>query len=451
MNASDQMGQEKIAKLLLKFSIPAIVAMIVNAVYSIVDRIFIGRVVGPDAFAGAFVVFPIILILMAFSSLSGFGGAALTSIKLGQKKEEEAKLILGNAFLLLIITAIIFTSISVIFSEPILRFFGANDKIMPYAKEYLKFLAIGFPFQMLGFGLNNFMRSVGKPKLAMTSMLVGAITNIILDILFIYALKLGIKGAAIATVIAQVVAFIFVFKFFIFDRSTNVRIEIAYMAPQLSIIKKILALGATQFSIQIINSIITLVYNRVLSEAGGEIAISTFGIINSIVTIIILPVFGINQGSQPIVGYNFGAKKYNRVKDTLKLAIGVATIFTSIGFILTQFFTKSLVKLFTSNKVLIEASDEAVKIFFISFIIVGFQIVSSNYFQAKGQPMKSFIMSISRQGLILFPAIFILANKFGLKGIWYAAPLSDIIAAVITGLFLFSDIKNMNKKINNTN
>ncbi|MDO5707811.1 MAG: MATE family efflux transporter [Andreesenia angusta] len=447
MSTSNQLGEEKISKLLLSFSIPAIVAMVVNAIYNIVDRVFIGRVVGSDAFAGAFVVFPIILILMAIGSLSGFGGAALTSIRLGQKREEEAKFILGNAFIILVISGIVFTAVLLIFPEPILKFFGAKDKVLPHSKEYLRYLAFGFPFQMLGFGLNNFVRAIGKPKLAMTSMLSGAIVNIILDALFIYFMGLGIKGAAIATAIAQIIAFLIVFIFFISEKNTEMRLEIAYMTPQFCIIKKILALGMTQFSIQLLNSIITLIYNRVLSETGGAIAISTYGIINSILTIIILPVFGINQGSQPIVGYNYGAKNYKRVKDTLKLAIGVATIFTSIGFILTQFFTKSIVGLFTKNPELLKTADHGVKLFFLSFIIVGFQIVSSNYFQAKGLPMKSFIMSISRQGLILVPALLILSRKYGLNGIWYAAPLSDVLAAILTGIFLFFDLKDMNRKM----
>lgn len=444
MNTSQQLGEEKISSLLFKFSLPAIVAMLVNAIYNVVDRMFIGRLVGPEAFAGAFVAFPIILIVVAFGNLAGFGGASLTSIRLGQKKEEEAKMIFGNSFLLSVILAVLFTGAIFIFMEPILRFFGSTDEIMDYSKQYMGFVALGFPFQIIAISLNSFMRALGKPKLAMSTMLIGAIANIIMDALFMYVLDMGIIGAAIATSIAQVLSFTFVIQYFLSKRAP-IRLERAYMVPQFFQIRKILALGMTQFSIQLLNSLITLIYNRILAEHGGAIAISTYGIISSVLSVIVLPVFGLNQGSQPIVGYNYGAENYDRVKATLKLAIKYATIFTTLGFIVTQFFTTYLVQLFTKDPELINAASHGVRKFFMMFIIVGFQIVSSNYFQAKGLPLRSFILSISRQGLILVPALFILSRAYGLDGIWYAAPLADAASAVFTGAVLFYDMKKMNQ------
>lgn len=445
MDTSRQLGEDKISRLLLKFSLPAIVAMLVNAIYSVVDRMFIGQIVGSEAFAGAFLSYPLVLIAVAFGGLAGFGGASLTSIRLGQKKNEEAKIILGNSFFLLMLISIVFTVLVLIFTKPILRAFGGEGEALVQAEIYLKYLAIGFPFQINGIGLNNFIRAQGEPNVAMRTMLVGAVTNIALDAIFMYVLGMGIAGAAIATVIAQLISLALIIKFLV-SKKSMIKLSLNHMFPQICLIRQILALGFAQFMIQLLNSSITLVYNRLLGMHGGSIAISSYGVISSILTIIVLPIFGLNQGLQPIIGYNYGAKKYDRVKSAFFMAAGAASVVTLIGFIVTQLFTESLVRLFTTNAELIKEASYGTRIYFMFFIIVGFQIVSSNYFQAKGYPLKAFVMSILRQGVILIPGLFILSSKFGLSGIWYAAPLSDLTSFFVTTAFLVNDFKKMNQE-----
>ncbi len=445
MDASKQLGEDRILSLLVKFSLPAIVAMLVNAIYSVVDRMFIGQIVGSDAFAGAFLSYPLVLMAVALGSLAGFGGASLTSIRLGQNRTEEARIILGNSFFLLVFLSTIFTAGMLIYSKPILQVFGGEGKALEHAITYLKYLSIGFPFQIISIGLNNFIRAQGDPKVAMKTMLAGAISNIILDALFMYVFGMGIAGAAIATVIAQLITLVMIMHYFL-STKTLVRLKICYMAPQICLIRQILALGFAQFVTQMLNSSITLIYNKLLGMHGGAIAISSYGIISSILTIIVLPIFGLNQGVQPIIGYNYGAKKYDRVKSAFFSAATAATVVTILGFIVIQLFTEPLVRLFTSDKELIKEASYGARIYFMVFMIVGFQIVSSNYFQAKGYPLRAFTMSILRQGVILIPGLFILSGKYGLTGIWYAAPLSDTTSFFVTTILLFKDFKKMNEE-----
>jgi len=443
MDRSKQLGEESIGKLLLRFSIPAIIGMMVNAMYNVVDRIFIGKGIGSLGIAGIFVGYPLSLILMAFSMLIGIGGNALVSIKLGEKREKEAEIILGNSFLLLILINTTVSILGLIFLEPLLKLFGASKNILPFSMDYMKIILLGAPIQSIGFGLNNFIRGEGNPKIAMGTMLIGAILNTILDPIFIFIFNMGIKGAAIATIISQLVSTIWVLSYFTGSKSL-LKIKKENLRLQGYIVKGIISIGLAPFSMQIAASIVTVLLNNNLQKYGGDIATSSMAAINSITMMILMPIFGINQGAQPIIGYNFGAKKYDRVKTALKSAILFATIIASIGFVLTQTIPEKLIGVFGKNeKELIIVGSKAIRIYLSMLPIIGFQIVSSNYFQATGKPKQAMLLSLSRQVIVLIPALIILPKLFQLTGVWMAGPVSDLIASVITAKFLLNDLKKL--------
>ena len=444
LDKSKQLGEENIGKLLMKFSIPAIVGMLVNALYNVVDRIFIGRGVGKLALSGVTVTFPIANIILAFGMLVGIGTAALISIKLGQQKKEEAEHILGNAFTLIIIISLIVTVMGLIFLEPMLIKFGASSETLPYAKEYIRIILIGVIFQNIGFGLNNTIRSEGNPRVAMITMLIGGILNTILDPLFIFVFHMGTKGAAIATVISQAVNTIWVLAYFFGGRSA-LKIRYKNLKLDFKVVMSIFAIGMSPFSMQIAASIVTIISNRSLVKYGGDLALGAMGIIMSIAMMVLMPIFGINQGSQPIIGYNYGAKKYDRVKHTLKLAILAATIITTTGFILIQLFPRQLISIFNKDPELINIGIRGIRTYLFMIPVIGFQIISSNYFQAIGKAKISIFLGLSRQVIILIPLLFILPRFFGLNGVWVSGPSSDLIASILTAIFLFVEIRHLNK------
>lgn len=444
LDKSKQLGEENIGKLLMKFSIPAIVGMLVNGLYIVVDRAFIGRGVGELALSGVTVTFPIANIILAFGMLVGIGTAALISIKLGQQKKEEAEHILGNALTLIIITSILVTVLGLIFLEPMLIKFGASSETLPYAKEFITIILIGVIFQNIGFGLNNTIRSEGNPRVAMFTMLIGGILNIILDPLFIFVFHMGTKGAAIATVISQSVNTIWVLYYFLGGKSV-LKIRYKNLKLKMKIVKDIFAIGMSPFSMQIAASIVTIISNISLVKYGGDLALGAMGVIMSMAMMILMPIFGINQGSQPIIGYNYGAKKYNRVKQALKLAILGATIITTSGFVILQLFPKQLIGIFNKDPELIAIGAHGIRIYLFMIPVIGFQIVSSNYFQAIGKAKISIFLGLSRQVIILIPLLFILPRFLGLNGVWVSGPVSDALASILTAMFLFVEIKHLNK------
>ncbi|MGV8982171.1 MATE family efflux transporter [Clostridium sp.] len=444
MDKSKQLGEENIGKLLMKFSIPAIVGMLVNALYNVIDRIFIGRGVGKLALTGVTVTFPVANIILAFGMLVGIGTAALISIKLGQQKKEEAEHILGNALTLIIITSIIVTGLGLLFLEPMLIRFGASSETLPYAKEYIRIILIGVVFQNIGFGLNNTIRSEGNPRVAMYTMLIGGILNTVLDPIFIFVFHMGTAGAAIATVISQAVNTIWVLAYFLGGKSV-LKIHCKNLKLNVKVVMGIFAIGMSPFSMQIAASIVTIISNNSLVQYGGDLALGSMGIIMSIMMMVLMPIFGINQGSQPIIGYNYGAKKYHRVKHALKLAILAATIITTTGFIIIQLFPVQLISIFNKDPELIAVGVHGIRIYLLMIPVIGFQIVSSNYFQAIGKARISIFLGLSRQVIILIPLLFILPRFWGLDGVWMSGPSSDAIASILTAIFLLVEIKHLNK------
>lgn len=445
MERSIQLKNESIGKLLFKFSLPAIAGMIVNAFYNVVDRIFIGNFVGAKALSGLTSTFPIAFIIMAFGMLIGIGSAACISIRLGQNKHEESERILGNAFTLIIIISLILTILGLVFKEQILLAFGASKETLSYAIEYINIIVIGIVLQNIGFGLNNIIRAEGNPKIAMYTMLIGGVLNIILDYIFMAFFNMGIKGAALATIISQGVSSLWVLRYF-FSGNSTLKLKKENLKLDIGLIKNIIAIGMSPFAMQLAASLVTAIQNRTLNAHGGYIAVGVIGAINSITMLIFMPVFGINQGAQPIIGYNYGAKEYKRVKEALKLAILAATVIFIIGYIVIQLFPKYMILPFGNDPELLKLGTYAIRINCMVMPIVAFQVIAANFFQAIGKALISMILSLSRQVIILIPLLIILPKFLGLNGVWISTPISDFLASVLTAIFLVKQIMILNKE-----
>ncbi len=449
---SIRLGKEPIKSLLIEFSVPAIIGMLVNALYSVVDTIFIGRGVGEFAIGGVFVGMPIAIMAMAFGMLVGVGGNTLVSIRLGQDKTEDAERILANSFVLLIVISIILIVLGRSFLEPMLLAFGATESNLPYAMDYMTVIIYGAIFQIVGFGMNNFIRGEGNPKIAMVTMLIGALINTILDPIFIFILDMGIRGAALATVISQFISCVWVLRYF-FGGKSLLKIRRENLRLRLHTVLEIFSFGFAPFSIQIAASMVSVLMNNSLKRFGGDMAISSMSVIQSIDQLVLMPVFGINQGVQPIIGYNYGAEKYDRTKEAFKYAAIAATVFTVLGFFLSQFFPKQLFKLFLKDKTSIENISKVgvpgLRIYMSVIFLVGYQVIGSNFFQATGQPKKAMLLSLSRQVLILIPSLILLPRLIepGILGVWLATPFSDLIATFITTILLVNNFKEIDSKI----
>lgn len=451
MNKTTQLGEEKISTLLIKFSIPAITGMLVKALYNVVDRAFVGRGVGSLGIAGVTVVFPLMMFLVAFGMLIGLGGGALCSLYLGRGEKEQANVILGNVVILDVVVIGTLCLGGLYFMEPILELFGASELVMPYAKDYFRIILWGGIFNEIGFGVNNFIRAEGNPLIAMCTMLIGGILNIVLDPLFIFVFDLGIKGAAWATVISQIASSIWVMHYFLRGNSV-LKIYKKNLRLRVDIVKKIIKMGSAPFAMQIAASSIQVILNNILGIYGGDLAISGVGIINSFMMAMQTLLFGINHAAQPIIGFNYGARKYERVKETLKLAIFAGTFIVSTTYILLKIFPTEIITLFNrDNQELIEFGSRAIQIFLFALPVVGFQIVSANYFQAVGKPYKAMILSLSRQVIIFLPAVLILPKFWGLDGVLLAQPVADITAAILTGILLIFEVKRLDQDYKSTN
>lgn len=449
---TERLGQDQIPKLLMEFSIPATVGMLVNALYNIVDRMYIGN--SPDlgalGIAGITITFPITLLLMSTTFLFSIGGSTLFSIHLGKEKPEEAKKYFGSSILMIIIVSLGFMAIGINFLDPILKLFGASQQILPYAHEYMNLVLYGSVFQGLSMGFNAFIRADGSPKTAMISMFIGAGFNIVFDPIFIYVFKWGMTGAALATIGGQIMSTLWVLSYFFSDRC-NHRLELKYLRFGSRRVAQIMRTGVPSFLRQIANSLVNIIINISMARYGGDIAVSGMGIINSVQTLMIMPVFGIIQGTQPIIGYNFGARKFQRVKEALKLAIFVSTAIVSFGWLITRLFPDVIIRLFSKDIELIEFGTHAVKAWFLCLPVVGFQVVSTSYFQAVGKAKSAAFLTSTRQLLFLIPAVLVLPVMFGVDGILYAAPFADIMSAIITGGWLFKEFRSVNVEVKDEN
>ncbi len=441
MQQTKQLGEASITKLLLKFSIPATVGMLVNALYNVVDRIFVGNGVGRPALSAITAEFPMTLVVMAFNMLIGIGASTLISIRLGEGKEEEAQEIMGNSFVLFLIVGAFVTVFGLIFLEPILELLGASPEVMPYAKDYAGILTAGTLFFTIGMGMNNMIRAEGNPKIAMATMLIGAVTNIILDPIFIYVFNWGIKGAAIATIISKAISAIWVLRYFLTGIG-HLQLEIRKIKMKTAHIISILSLGIAPFIIQLAASLLNLILNNSLMFYGGDLAMAAMGIVNGITNLMLMPLFGISQGLQPIIGYNYGAGNFSRVKEALQKGMLLATAISIFGFMIIMIFPSQLVALFDRKDAdLIAMGAEGLQIFLMTLPILGALIVGSNYFQAIGKPKRALFLSLTRQLLFFIPSIIILPKFWGLNGIFYSGPVSDVLATSIMSFLLIRELK----------
>lgn len=440
------LGTQSIPKLLLKYSVPAIIGMMVNALYNVVDRIFIGNIpgAGPLAITGVGICLPIMTIILAFSMLVGIGATTNISIKLGQGKRDEAEKIIGNSITLAIVIGFIITILGILFCEPILRVFGASDSTLPYAKDFIYIILGGTIFSMLGYTLNTTIRGDGNPKLSAIIMIVGCLTNIILDAVLIFVFHLGIKGAAIATVIAQLVTAVWGLSYYVKGKS-NLKFKKSSLRLDKNLVKPVFAIGSAPFAMQLATSLVQVISNNALKTYGGDLAIGAMATVSSIALMISMPIFGLNQGAQPIIGFNFGAAKYDRANKAFKLSAIVAVIIMTTGWLLIQTVPQLIVGMFNRDPKLMEMSVTGARIYLLMLPIIGISITGSNYIQSIGKAKTAIILSLLRQVIILIPMILILPKFLGLDGVWYAQPVSDFLATVITIIILYREFKSQQK------
>lgn len=443
----ERMGEENVGKLLLSFSIPAIIGMVVNAMYTVIDRIFVGRGVDALALTGVTMTFPYMMVVLAIAMLIGIGATTLVSIKLGERKKEDAEQIVFNAFIMSVVAAIILNVAGYIFLDQMLLAFGAEGRVLGYAKEFMIIMFIASVFQIIAFVMNSIMRGSGNAKTAMITMLVGAILNIILNPIFIFVLHLGIKGSALATLISMFVSCVWIFACFLGKRSI-LKLRFKNMKINFELMQKIAITGIGPFIMQMTGGLILLIFNIQLKKYGGDYAVAAMGIMNSIVMLFAMPIFGINQAVQPIIGYNFGAKKPARILEALKLGMMAATIICCIGFVFVMGFSEQIIKTFSGNiPELLAIGKNGIIIFTLTFPIIGFQIVGAGYFQAVGKVKHATILSMLRQFILLIPFLIILPLFFGLNGVWAAGPSSDIGAGLVTGIVLWRELKKIKNDV----
>lgn len=440
-----RLGEEKISKLLVKLSLPATIGMMVNALYNLVDTIFVGRGVGALAIGGLTIAFPIQMIIMAFAQMIGIGAASAISRSLGAKEIEKADYVAGNSFLLIVILSSIIAAIGLFFTEPMLRLFGATDTILPYAKDYITIILWGSIFFSFAMSSNNLIRAEGNAKVAMATMLIGAILNIILDPIFIFVFKMGVKGAALATVISKFVSFLYVLTY-LYSGKSSLKVKLHHLKPKMHIIIEILTVGFASFARQVTGSVVAIVVNNSLRIFGGDMALIIVGILHRVTMFIFMPLFGVVQGMQPIVGFNYGAKKLDRVKETLKLSLITTTAFASFGWLIIELFPLVIIGVFTKDAEIIEKGSTIMRVVISMIPLIGIQIVGAALFQSLGKAVPSLILALLRQVLLFIPLVIILPRVFSLRlwGIWIAYPAADILSVVLTVLFLRSELKKMN-------
>ena len=444
------LGKEKIGKLIKKFSIPCIISLLVNSLYNIVDQIFIGWGVGYLGNGATNVVFPLTIICLAFSLMLGDGSSAYLSLKLGEKKKDEASKGVGNGIAVSVIIAIVFCAITLIFLPQLLNIFGCTDALREYALKYGRIIAIGLPFMMIGTALNSVIRADGSPKYSMTSMVTGAVLNTILDPIFIFVFKMGVEGAAIATIFSQFITFLL--NILYIKRFKSIKLSKADIKPKLNIIKKIVTLGISSFITQMSFVFVMAVENNLLakygaeSKFGSEIPITVVGIVMKVSQILNSIIIGIATGAQPIFGYNYGARKFDRVKETLKIVLGSSVIISTIAFILFQTIPDKLISIFGSgDELYMEFACLTFRTYLLLCICNGVQIPSGIFFQAIGKSSKSALLSLSRQILLLIPSMVILSNAFGIVGLLSAGPVADGLAFILATILLVREVKYLNK------
>jgi putative MATE family efflux protein len=443
--ATIALGTENIWKLLLQYAIPSVIAMTASSLYNITDSVFIGQGVGALAISGLAITFPLMNLAAAFGSLVGVGASTLMSLRLGQKDYKTANLILGNVFILNLILGISYSIVVLTFLDPILYFFGASEATIPYAHDYMKVISIGNIVTHMYLGLNALLRATGKPQKAMTTTILSVIINAILTPIFIYVLHWGIKGAAFATLLSQ--TSMLIWQINIFSNKNNlVHLKKGTFKLKKKIVLDSLSIGMSPFLMNLTACVIVIIINQSLTHHGGDLAVGAYGIINRVAFLFVMVVLGLNQGMQPIAGYNYGAGHMKRVYEVLRHTILLGTGIMVVGFIVGEFIPHAVASIFTKDKELINIAASGLIIVCMTFPIDGFQIVTSNFFQSIGKAGKAIYLSLTRQVLFLLPSLLIMPSLFGVKGVWMSMPIADILAAINAGYLLFLEYKK-NKKL----
>ena len=446
-NRMKMLEEEKISSLLWKLSLPAVIGMMTQALYNVVDTIFIGRGVGPMGIAGIAISFPIQLLVMAIAQMIGIGSASIISRNLGSKNKALAEKTLGNLFSLVIIVSSIVSIFGIVYIKQLLEIFGATKGILPYAQSYMYIILLGTFFKVFGMSMNSVVRAEGNAKVAMITMLFSALVNIALDPIFIFGLKMGMAGAAIATVIAQITVFLWLGVYFL-KRKSVLKFHIKFMKLDKPIVKETFSIGSSAFVRQSSGSLLAAILNHLLAFYGGNMAITVYGLVNRLLSFFFMPILGISQGFQPIAGFNYGAKNYNRTKKSIYLAILYSSLITVSGFAVIQLFPKQLISVFTTDQQLIKGSVKAMRIITIMFPFVGFAVIVSTLFQSIGKALPAFILSLARQILFLIPLAFTLPIFMGLDGLWWSFPAAGLLTQLLSLVMFLNEIKKLKEKAN---
>jgi len=426
-----ELGEESVGALLVRYSLPAIVASTVASLYNIVDRIFIGQGVGPYAISGLAITLPIVNLAIAFGAMVGVGASALTSIRLGERHPEEAERILGTTVMLNVVLGTVYSLCILLFLDPLLRIFGASDETLPYAREFLQVILVGNPFFHSYMGLNNIMRASGHPRKAMVTTILTVGVNLALAPIFIFVFHWGIRGAALATVAGQFTGLGFTVAHFL-DRDRSLRFRAGIFSVDFSIVRGIFSIGMSAFFMQVGASLVAVILNLQLVRYGGDFGVGAFGIINSVLMVVAMVVMGIGQGMQPIAGFNYGARRFGRVVRVLHHAIVGASLVTCVGFLVSELFPWPVVCAFTRDPHLRSLSVQGMRLCCLIFPLAGFQIATTHFFQSIGRAKLSVILSLSRQIGFLIPFLLLLPPLFGLVGVWLSLPASDAASAALT-------------------
>lgn len=439
-----ELGTEPVGKLLLRYAIPAIIAQTAVSLYNMVDSIFIGQGVGAMAISGLGITFPLMNLSGAFGAAVGMGGATLISVKLGQRDYKTAQNVLGNVITLNLINGILLGLICLMFMDPILYFFGASENTLPYARDYMQVIMLGNVVTHSYMGLNAILRAAGKPKQAMGATLFTVVLNTIMDPLFIYTFDMGIRGAALATILAQIFALVYQIKM-LTNKDELLHLKRGIFHLKSRIVKGIISIGMSPFLMNICACLVVILINNTLVSYGGDYYIGAYSVANRVLFIFIMLCIGFNQGMQPIAGYNYGAQQYDRVKRVLKYTILDASSVTTLGFIIGVFFAEPCTRIFTDDPELIKIAAEAMPIMVLFFPVVGFQIASTNFFQSIGLAKKSVFLSLTRQLIFLLPCLLIFPTFLGAAGVWWSMATSDMLATITTAIMLYLQLKQFNK------
>ena len=437
----EALEKQKIGSLIASYSIPAIIGMLVMASYNIVDRIFVGRGVGTDAISAIAITFPVSIVIMGFGQLVGVGSMSLISISLGQKKKEEAEKILENAFSLVLLISLSLTALITLTLNPLLSLLGGVGDVHTYAYQYLSIIILGIPLSFVAFSMNGIIRAEGSPKMALVTILISGILNTIFNPIFIFVLHMGIRGSATATVISQIIGAVWVISYF---RGKRSYLKLKRISFDRTVVWRIFTIGISPFIMQVAGSLIYFLFNKTLLTYGGNVAVAAMGIGGSFVMLIMMPIYGLNQGIQPIIGYNYGARQIGRVLETLRKGTAIATGVCVLGFLAAMFFSRQIITVFNSqDEQLISIGSRALKIFLLMLPFNGFQIVGWAYFQAIGKPKQSLILTTTKQILFVVPLILILPGFLGLDGVWMAGAIADFLAACLAGTLIFIEVRRL--------